>query len=213
MTSSKSPIPGKRGRVTSRKQPKLKVVYLYRHFNSKNDLLYVGISINVLRRLLQHKSSSNWFDIITYVTITRFNSHTEAIKAERKAIINENPKYNKAGKSPFALQQTVVTKKDRVISSLPLPKLPNKHKETLSYQPGKKCLTSFTVRSYTGLSRSTINRLERNNLFPKHFNLSSNTIAWYEDDINQWIESRTSYDSRPRPHRVDVDWEPLRESD
>ena len=73
---------------------KQKTTYLYRHFNSDNKLLYVGISLNSINRLNQHKSSSGWFDEISNVTIEKHQSRKEALIAERSAIYNESPKYN-----------------------------------------------------------------------------------------------------------------------
>jgi len=46
------------------------------------------------------------------------------------------------------------------------------------------------VRERTGLSRSTIWRLERRGEFPKHHRISANVVAWVEEDVHQWIEAR-----------------------
>ena len=46
------------------------------------------------------------------------------------------------------------------------------------------------VRHMTGLSRSTIWRLERAQTFPRHVRLSANTVAWLEDDIKDWIRQK-----------------------
>lgn len=42
----------------------------------------------------------------------------------------------------------------------------------------------------TGLSRTTIWRLERKGLFPKHRKLSRRAIGWLESEVQKWIESR-----------------------
>jgi prophage regulatory protein len=42
----------------------------------------------------------------------------------------------------------------------------------------------------TGLSRSTIWRLERRGVFPKHRRLSTNAVGWLEQEIDQWVRSR-----------------------
>ena len=67
---------------------------LYRHYDDKNNLLYVGISLNALNRLYQHGGHSDWFDDIKIVKIEHFESRREAVNAERKAIKNEKPLYN-----------------------------------------------------------------------------------------------------------------------
>jgi prophage regulatory protein len=46
------------------------------------------------------------------------------------------------------------------------------------------------VRERTGLSRSTIWRLERRREFPRHRRISPNAVAWVEDEVIQWIEAR-----------------------
>lgn len=46
------------------------------------------------------------------------------------------------------------------------------------------------VHDLTGLSRPTIWRLEKDGLFPKRRRLSGNTVAWIEDEILEWLNSR-----------------------
>ena len=46
------------------------------------------------------------------------------------------------------------------------------------------------IRDRTGLSRSTIWRLERCGEFPKHRRLSANTVAWVEEEVDIWIRQR-----------------------
>jgi prophage regulatory protein len=46
------------------------------------------------------------------------------------------------------------------------------------------------VRERTGLSRSTIWRLERVGAFPKHHQISANAVAWMEQDVVNWIQSK-----------------------
>jgi prophage regulatory protein len=53
-----------------------------------------------------------------------------------------------------------------------------------------KFLRFKAVRDRTGLSRSTIWRLERQGAFPKHRRISANAVAWLERDINEWVLSR-----------------------
>jgi len=48
------------------------------------------------------------------------------------------------------------------------------------------------VRERTGLSRSTIWRLERRGAFPRHHRISANAVAWIEDDIANWIRSKVT---------------------
>ena len=55
-----------------------------------------------------------------------------------------------------------------------------------------KFLRFTMVRDRTGLSRSTIWRLERQGAFPKHRRISANAVAWLEQEINEWVLSKVS---------------------
>ena len=70
---------------------------LYRHYDKEWNLLYVGISLNAVNRMIQHRSQSKeWFDEIAFTQRKVFPSRAEAEKAESIAIRNENPKWNKS---------------------------------------------------------------------------------------------------------------------
>jgi prophage regulatory protein len=53
-----------------------------------------------------------------------------------------------------------------------------------------KLLRFPTVRERTGLSRSTIWRLERLGAFPRHRRISANVVAWVEEEVTGWIHSK-----------------------
>jgi prophage regulatory protein len=53
-----------------------------------------------------------------------------------------------------------------------------------------KLLRFPAVRERTGLSRSTIWRLERQGDFPKHRRISANAVAWVEVEVMNWIQSK-----------------------
>lgn len=67
---------------------------LYRHFDADGKLLYVGVSLSSVKRLMEHRSSSHWFPDISTVTIEKFPSREEVLQAERRAILEENPIHN-----------------------------------------------------------------------------------------------------------------------
>jgi prophage regulatory protein len=54
-----------------------------------------------------------------------------------------------------------------------------------------KLLRFGAVRERTGLSRSTVWRLERRGEFPRHMKISANVVAWLEEDVVKWIRSKT----------------------
>ena len=58
-------------------------------------------------------------------------------------------------------------------------------------EPASLRLLRFpAVRHLTGLSRSTIWRLERTAAFPRHVRLSANTVAWVEGEVRNWIRQK-----------------------
>jgi prophage regulatory protein len=57
-----------------------------------------------------------------------------------------------------------------------------------------KFLRFHAVRDRTGLSRSTIWRLERRGEFPKHRRISTNAVGWLEQEINDWMLAKTGAD-------------------
>lgn len=48
------------------------------------------------------------------------------------------------------------------------------------------------VRDRTGLSRSTIWRLERRGQFPRHRHISTNAVGWLETEVNDWVLARAA---------------------
>jgi prophage regulatory protein len=57
-------------------------------------------------------------------------------------------------------------------------------------QPPARLLRFPAVRERTGLSRSTIWRLERRGIFPRHRQISLNAVAWSEKEIVDWIQAK-----------------------
>ncbi len=69
--------------------------HLYRHFDSKGELLYIGVSYHAMYRMSQHKDSAKWFDEISVIKVEQYPTRKMAELAEKRAIKKENPKYNK----------------------------------------------------------------------------------------------------------------------
>lgn len=68
---------------------------LYRHFDVARNLLYVGVSINAVNRLIEHQKDSTWAEKIAFIEITYWNSRHDSLMAERYAIVNQKPLFNK----------------------------------------------------------------------------------------------------------------------
>lgn len=79
--------------------------YLYRHFDAKGKLLYVGISLSATYRLSQHKQASPWFGEIARVEIEKCETRAQALEKERVAIVEEKPTHNLMRPSIAALKE------------------------------------------------------------------------------------------------------------
>lgn len=68
--------------------------FLYRHFDSRGRLLYVGISCHLLNRTSNHESLKEWFRRVRRIDLTPYKSRRAALNAETIAINSENPALN-----------------------------------------------------------------------------------------------------------------------
>ena len=58
-------------------------------------------------------------------------------------------------------------------------------------RPGqRRVLAQKNLLAKIPLSRITIWRLEREGKFPSRLRLTANRIGWFEDEIEEWLESR-----------------------
>ena len=67
---------------------------LYRHFDGKGVLLYIGISGGFADRMRQHRALCPWFDEIKTITLEHYETRGQAAIAELDAIRLEQPRYN-----------------------------------------------------------------------------------------------------------------------
>src|SRR5271155_2677532 len=73
--------------------------WLYRIYGAKDELLYIGITINLCRRLRAHRSSRDWYqpDMIC-VKARVFSDYFSAADAEVESIRLLQPRFNRAHK-------------------------------------------------------------------------------------------------------------------
>jgi hypothetical protein len=71
---------------------------LYRFFNKKGELIYVGISVDPLSRWMTHATYKAWWSEVTEKTTEWYDTTPLAADAERIVIRRDRPKYNKRGK-------------------------------------------------------------------------------------------------------------------
>lgn len=67
--------------------------FLYRFFDGDGQLLYVGISYHLERRLDSHRYAKPWARIAR-IELEQFATRAEAATAERRAIETEKPEWN-----------------------------------------------------------------------------------------------------------------------
>jgi len=72
---------------------------VYRFFDGRGSLLYVGVTTCLPRRLREHASSKPWWSKVVRVDVEHFPTLAEAQAAETKAIKTEGPLYNKTAAS------------------------------------------------------------------------------------------------------------------
>lgn len=68
--------------------------FLYRHFDSSDRLLYIGISLSAVARLSAHNATSPWARHVARVQIIAYRCRADALVAERLAIRRERPIHN-----------------------------------------------------------------------------------------------------------------------
>lgn len=67
---------------------------LYRFYGAGDELLYIGITNSIPRRLDQHSDSKPWYVEATRIDVRHFPTRSAALAAEMAAIKAEHPKYN-----------------------------------------------------------------------------------------------------------------------
>ncbi len=57
----------------------------------------------------------------------------------------------------------------------------------------KKIIRKPATQEKTGLSDTTIWRLENEGKFPKRIKITNKIVGWYEDQIDEWISNPTGW--------------------
>ena len=60
----------------------------------------------------------------------------------------------------------------------------------MDYHMNDRFIRSDELTHLTGLSLSTIWRLEQNGQFPRRRALGPNSVGWLESELNHWLQSR-----------------------
>lgn len=70
---------------------------IYRLFDTDDVLLYVGVTGNLRERLGNHSRTQRWWPEVARKAVEWYPTRTEAEDAEKRAIREERPLYNRAG--------------------------------------------------------------------------------------------------------------------
>lgn len=71
---------------------------LYRLYDERGELLYVGISVRPFDRFKQHRGDKGWWHDVASTRLEHFPTRDEAARAELHAIQSEGPKHNVVGR-------------------------------------------------------------------------------------------------------------------
>jgi hypothetical protein len=78
-----------------------KEYYLYRHYNDKGELLYVGLTVDPIKRTYSHSVATEWYPEVKTITIENVGTcRGRALILEMDAIEQEGSKYNVVGVRP-----------------------------------------------------------------------------------------------------------------
>ena len=67
---------------------------LYRCFNRRKRLLYVGMTTDPRTRFKTHKTTKLWWKYVDHITLEEFLNRADLVTAEANAIQNEKPQFN-----------------------------------------------------------------------------------------------------------------------
>ncbi len=85
-----------------------KCVAVYRVYDIDGGLLYIGASVDPDVRMRTHRNTSAWWHLHSWFEERWFPSAREAAAAERRAILEENPRFNKLP-GGYSLTRTAAT--------------------------------------------------------------------------------------------------------
>lgn len=144
----------------------LKPHALYRFFAADGALLYVGITMDPSRRWNEHRSDKPWWSDVATVSVEKFPSRADVERAERDAIVSENPRHNRAG-VPRPMPATRKRPRGRGIY-----------------------VSSEGVARLLGLSRQRIHQLDKAGEMPEPAARLKMGAVWRIKDVKRWAKER-----------------------
>ena len=86
---------------------------VYRLYSERDDLIYVGLSMNLEQRLHAH-AKREWWPEVTRCDVEWFDGREAAKAAERHAIATESPRHNQARPAALGIQIRDITRSGAV---------------------------------------------------------------------------------------------------
>jgi predicted DNA-binding transcriptional regulator AlpA/predicted GIY-YIG superfamily endonuclease len=164
---------------------------LYRHFDKHGDLLYVGISLNAAARLSQHRNKP-WFAQIANVTVEKFATREEALAAEKRAIMDELPRFNVAmAADRERRERELAIKLERLERDVHQPeRKPRRKIEPLDLRllQDDDLLTVPQLEQWLNVSQRWIDRVRGTNEGPPHIQVGT-FVKYRVGDVRKWLDS------------------------
>lgn len=77
--------------------PELDQTYVYRAYCRCGDLLYIGMTNELIRRFAGHLRRAPWYDRVARIEWDLYPSRRQADRAEKRMIRDQHPRYNVQG--------------------------------------------------------------------------------------------------------------------
>lgn len=129
---------------------------VYRAFDHDRSLLYVGCSIEPMRRMKDHDHTSTWYQQVRYIELEWFDNREEALAAEAKAILDEKPAFNRSGTSPEPLEQEADIPLSREERKREMARLRQKRKRARDNPERQARVKDSAVKPFTSRGRSSV---------------------------------------------------------
>jgi hypothetical protein len=75
--------------------------WVYRLTGADNELLYVGVAVNIEQRFTQHRATKHWWPDVIFMDCERYPTRRIALDVERFYIQHEHPYYNVQNSVPL----------------------------------------------------------------------------------------------------------------
>lgn len=167
---------------------------LYRFYDDRATLLYVGITNNLPARLGEHARDKAWFYDVCRVDVTRYATRQEAADAERQAITTEGPRHNVIHNGRAGKAAAVV----------PSPRRPGEYPVAIDEVVALGCRNGQCPVGLVGWVGDAGVRLDLYSWLGAHFGYDTRLVPW--DDI---VDLRWGHAIERADDAVVYDMDPL----